>query len=112
MKLDRNQPGFLGRLVALFVQTAPEQIGEVAGVMDDTAASAARAAHTLKSTSLRFGLLALARLAAKSEEAVRAGRTDQARELADAMHAEFAHARPLLIEHLEGLGHSSASRAA
>ena len=109
LKLDRNEPGFLGRLIALFVQTAPEQIGEVAGVMDETAASAARAAHTLRSTSLRFGLFALAGLAADAEAAVRAGRTEQARELADAMHKEFAHARPLLIEHLEGIRPSSSS---
>ncbi|MEO8202839.1 MAG: ATP-binding protein [Betaproteobacteria bacterium] len=113
LKLDRNQPGFLGRLIALFVQTAPGQIGEVAGMMDETAESAARAAHTLRSTSLRFGLLALAGLAGKAEAAVRAGRTDEAREIADLMHKEFAHARPLLIEHLEGIGpSSSAPRAA
>jgi PAS domain S-box-containing protein len=102
LKLDRNQPGFFGKLIALFVQSAPEQIGEIAGVTDETAESAERAAHTLKSTSERFGVFALARLAAEAEAAVRAGRIDRARELADAMHDEFAHARPLLIEHLEG----------
>ena len=102
LKLDRNQPGFFGKLIALFVQSAPEQIGEIAGVTDETAESAERAAHTLKSTSERFGVFALAKLAAEAEAAVRAGRIDRARELADAMHDEFAHARPLLIEHLEG----------
>ena len=102
LKLDRNQPGFFGKLIGLFVQSAPEQIGEIIGVTDETAESAQRAAHTLKSTSERFGVFALARLAADAEAAIRAGRIGQARELADAMYEEFAHARPLLIEHLEG----------
>ena len=83
--------------------------GEIAGVTDETAESAERAAHTLKSTSARFGVHALAGLAAEAEGAVRAGRIDRARELADAMHQEFAHARPLLIEHLEGIRPSSSS---
>ncbi len=112
LRLDRNEPGFLGRLVALFVQTAPEQIGEVASVTEETAGVAERAAHTLKSTSARFGLHALAGIAGRAEAAVRAGQIDTARTLADAMHEEFSRARPLLIEHLEGLGTSSAPRAA
>jgi len=112
LKLDRNEPGFLGRLIALFVQTAPEQIGVVACVTEATAVAAERAAHTLKSTSARFGLHALARLAGEAEAAVRSGQADRVHELVDAMHDEFAHARPLLIEHLEGLGSASSSRAA
>ena len=102
LKLDRNQPGFLGKLIAVFVQSAPEQIAEVARVTDETAELAERAAHTLKSTSARFGAFALAGLAGEAEAAVRAGRMDRAIELADAMHDEFVHARPMLIEHLEG----------
>ncbi len=112
LRLDRNEPGFLGRLVALFILTAPEQIGEVAGVTEETAGAAERAAHTLKSTSARFGLFALAGMAGRAEAAVRAGRIENARALADAMHEEFARARPLLIEHLEGIGSSSSPRAA
>ncbi len=110
LKLDRNQPGFIGKLLALFVRSTPEQIGQVAGVTDETATSAERAAHTLKSTATRFGLHALAGLAAEAETALHAGRQDLARELAEAMLDEFAHARPLLFEHLEGIGHGAASR--
>ncbi len=102
LKLDRNQPGFLGKLIAVFVRSAPEQIAEVARVSDETVELAERAAHTLKSTSARFGAFALSKLAGEAEAAVRAGRIDQASELADRMHDAFVHARPMLIEHMEG----------
>jgi HPt (histidine-containing phosphotransfer) domain-containing protein len=113
LKLDRNQPGFLGKLIAVFVQSAPEQIAEVARVSDETVELAERAAHTLKSTSARFGAFALAKLAGEAEAAVRAGRIDQAGELADRMHDEFVRARPMLIEHLEGFraGRQASNRA-
>ena len=104
LKLDRDAPGFLAKLFGLFLEGAPGHISQVAGVSDDTAVDAERAAHTLKSTSARFGAHALASLAEQAEIAVRAGRIDRARELAEAMRAEFAHASRLLAEHLEGLG--------
>ena len=121
--LEPNRPG-TARALEMKASAMPHQKShhrhelavaparEVACVTDATAVAAERAAHTLKSTSARFGLHALARLAGEAEAAVRSGQADKVQALVDAMHDEFAHARPLLIEHLEGLGSTSAPRAA
>ncbi len=88
--MDREMPGFLAQLTDRFLEVAPALIAGVAGASNESAKDAERAAHSLKSTSARFGALALARLAAQAEAAAREGHLDSARALAEAMRVEFA----------------------
>ncbi|MBL0124940.1 MAG: Hpt domain-containing protein [Betaproteobacteria bacterium] len=83
-------PGFLAKLTSRFLDSAPQLIVSVAGASTDSAKDAERAAHSLKSTSARFGALALSRLAAQAEAASREGHFDTARAIADAMRIELA----------------------
>jgi signal transduction histidine kinase/CheY-like chemotaxis protein/HPt (histidine-containing phosphotransfer) domain-containing protein len=103
LQLDRETPGFLARLAGRFLETTPALIASVAGVADASTKDAERSAHTLKSTSARFGAHALAALAAQAETAVRAGQAGAARELAEAMRLEFTMVSQALATHLERL---------
>jgi HPt (histidine-containing phosphotransfer) domain-containing protein len=97
--MDRDMPGFLGKLADRFLDSAPALISSVAGVTDESTKDVERAAHSLKSTSARFGALALSRLAAQTEAAVREGNLDSARALADSMHLEFARISEHIRQH-------------
>ena len=80
--------GFLRELVETYMADSPSLIAELrAGVAADDAASARRAAHTLKSTSASFGAERLSGLCRQIEAAAAAGNLvglDQSVELAAA----------------------------
>jgi len=101
--LDRETPGFLAKLTGRFLDNTPDLIASVAGIAGESAPDAQRAAHTLKSTSARFGAHALAQLAAQAEAAAREGRVDDARALGVAMRPEFERVRQAVSQHLAGL---------
>ena len=99
VSIDRETPGFLARLMGRFVEGTPALIASVAGASDATPKEAARAAHSLKSTSARFGAKALAELAARAEAAVGQGDLSATRELGEAMRLEFERATELMQQH-------------
>jgi CheY-like chemotaxis protein/HPt (histidine-containing phosphotransfer) domain-containing protein len=99
MQVERDKPGFLARLARTFLENTPELIASVAEASDAAPQEAQRAAHSLKSTSARFGARALAGLAAQAEAAAREGKLEDARTLAGAMREEFARAADLMQRH-------------
>ena len=83
--------GFLAELVETYLAYSPGLLAELgAGVAADDAASARRAAHTLKSTSASFGARRLSGLCREIEAAAAAGNLvglDESVELAAAEYA-------------------------
>ncbi len=108
VEIDRDTPGFLVGLAAQFLESTPELIANVSGASDASRQEAQRAAHSLKSTSARFGAHALSKLAAQAETAAREGQLDSARELGLAMRVEFGRVSQALEMHLEGRASRSA----
>ena len=105
--MDRDTPGFLTRLAGRFLESTPELIANVVGASDASAQEAQRAAHSLKSTSARFGAHALSKLAAQAEAAAREGQLDTARELGQAIRLEFGRVSQALAVHLASLASRS-----
>ena len=99
LQVERTRPGFLAKLAARFLADTPALIASVAGASAEAAQEAQRAAHSLKSTSARFGARVLAMLAAQAEAAAREGRLDTARELAETMRQEFTRVAQLMQQH-------------
>ena len=99
-RMDQDTPGFFAKLTGLFLGGTPALIASVAAASGASAQDAQRAAHTLKSTSARFGARALAALAAQAEAAAREGRLDAVRELGEAMGQEFEQVRRAFATHL------------
>jgi signal transduction histidine kinase/DNA-binding NarL/FixJ family response regulator len=98
-KMDREAPGILAKLTGMYLTGTPALIASVAGASEASRGEAHNAAHTLKSTSARFGAGALAALAAQAEAASRAGRLEATRRLGEAMRKEFARVEELIRQH-------------
>ena len=99
VKMDRDTPGFLAKLTGRFIDGTPALMARVAGITDETVEDAERAAHSLRSTSARFGANTLAGLAGRAEAAAKERRLDEARALGEEMRAAFASAVDHMRQH-------------
>jgi HPt (histidine-containing phosphotransfer) domain-containing protein len=100
-----GDPEFLGKLVEKFLQDAPQQLEtlrEAAGSGD--AATARRAAHTLKGNSLTFGAGMLASLCQDAETAAAADNLTAVLPLLDEIDGEWRRVGAELVAWREGLG--------
>jgi len=100
-RLDRETPGFLARVVGRFLAGSPALIEQMASASPETIADAERAAHTLRSTSARFGAFALSGFAGEAEAAARTGDCATLRAAAQAAQAAFNAARGQVLAHPE-----------
>ena len=87
--LDTRAPGTLGHLVRCFLASTPALIERLDGGSGADAGELQRTAHTLKSTSARFGARRLSALASVVERAVRDGRLDEARAIGVRLRGEY-----------------------
>jgi signal transduction histidine kinase/AmiR/NasT family two-component response regulator/HPt (histidine-containing phosphotransfer) domain-containing protein len=87
--IDQGSPGFLSRLVLMFVESTPALIRQLEPGGGVSRAEVQRAAHTLKSSTAMLGGLRLSALAAEAEKSARSGDLDRVYELAPAVWAEF-----------------------
>jgi CheY-like chemotaxis protein/nitrogen-specific signal transduction histidine kinase/HPt (histidine-containing phosphotransfer) domain-containing protein len=101
-RLDRlGSGGLLGRAVAAYLRTAPgtlASIAEAAGRGD--AAALGRAAHSLKSSSVLVGALALADLCRSLEEACRIGTAVPESPSVAALESELGRVQVVLGRHV------------
>ncbi len=81
LALDTRNPGTFARLAGRFLDTTPELIARICGDASTTPNETGIAAHSLKSTSARFGALRVSALAAAAERAVREERLADANRL-------------------------------
>jgi CheY-like chemotaxis protein len=85
-----DQPDIIKRLVTIYLKSSPTLLAEI-----DSALQASEherlwhAAHSLKSSSANLGAVKLARLCEELELQGRAGRLEQAAELADSIRQEY-----------------------
>ncbi len=85
-----DQPDIIKRLITIYLKSSPALLADI-----DSALQASdperlwQAAHSLKSSSANLGAVKLARLCEELELQGRAGRLDQAAELADSIRQEY-----------------------
>ena len=94
---EMEQPGpptETRRLIALFVESAPERVDSLRGALQDgDREAAAQAAHTLRGSCASFGAVELAEAAGRFEEALERGApAEEAAGLAEAVSAALAGA--------------------
>ena len=98
-----DDPEFLAELIGDFIADAPaqlESLREAAGSGD--AATARRAAHTLKGNSRTFGAGELASLCQEAEAAATAGELDAVLTHVDEIDREWARVRAELVALQDG----------
>jgi HPt (histidine-containing phosphotransfer) domain-containing protein len=93
---------FVDELVDTYIADGEAQVSALrVAVADGSVDGLIRPAHSLKSSSMNIGALALGELARGLEEAARAGRVPDAGDRVDAIAVAFADARTALIEERE-----------
>jgi HPt (histidine-containing phosphotransfer) domain-containing protein len=86
----KGRPGFMQRIITLYLQTAAELIKELeAASVSNEAAILYRASHTLKPCSATVGALSLAALCEALESATRRGSVPDAEARVEAIADEY-----------------------
>ena len=90
---------FVDELVATYLADGEEQLEALReAAARNAVADLVRPAHSLKSSSLNLGALALGELARSLEEAARGGVVEGAADRVDAITVAFADARHVLLD--------------
>jgi len=100
--MQRNgRPGFMDRLITLYLQTAAELIaGLEAASASDEVAGLRRASHTLKPCSASVGALSLAALCETLEQMARSGSVPDPAARVVAIAEEYQRVRAALMARL------------
>ena len=86
-----DAPGILQRLIDVYLETSPKLVDELArGVSERDAGAVEMSAHSLKSSSARFGARKLASLCLQLEEMGRSAALDDSDEVLQELTAEFS----------------------
>jgi len=101
--IQRNgRPGFVERVILLFLQTASDLVKELqTASADNRTASLYRASHTLKPCSTTVGALSLAALCETLEGMARSGSVENAEARVEAITEEYKRVEAALMDSLD-----------
>lgn len=90
-------PAFVRKMIDLFLQFAGEKVAEaVAAAGAGDFETAGKAAHAIKSSAANVGAARVAQIAARIEEAARAGQGESVPAMVEELQAAFAEVTPCL----------------
>ncbi len=101
----KGKPGFLARLIRLYLARTPEILDQLDEAIErGDATGTFKAAHSLKSSSANVGAVTLAEIFREIEALGRAGTMEGAREKWDRIHAEYVAVEQALAAVRDGVG--------